>query len=147
MLLATIPALPEDAGTALREALDKAAALGDPNDQAWAMRHAFDAVGEMGGGPALTTREVRLYLSLAIRLGAPAYNAGDHRGIRFAHRKAEAGCTDRVASAAEASAACHSRAASASGRRFESRGTRTGRSGGGERNRAEPQRWNHGAGW
>jgi len=80
MLLATILTGPDNAKTKLREALDRCVALDDPNEQAWAMRHAFDAIGEMGTGPDLNTREVQLYLTLAIRLGAPAYNAGDHRG-------------------------------------------------------------------
>lgn len=80
MILATIPALPEEARTRLQQALDQCRSLDDPNEQAWAMRHAFDAVGELGDKPSLTTREVQLYLSLAIRLGAPAFNAGDHRG-------------------------------------------------------------------
>jgi hypothetical protein len=80
MILATIPKGPDEARAKLQAALDACAKLDDPNEQAWAMRHAFDAVGEMGDSPALTTREVQLYLSLAIRLGAPAYNAGDHRG-------------------------------------------------------------------
>lgn len=79
MILATIPAGPEEARKKLQEALDRAAKIDDPNEQAWVMRHAFDAIGEMGG-PSLSTREVQLYLSLAIRLGAPAYNTGDHRG-------------------------------------------------------------------
>lgn len=79
MALAAVPAAPAEARARLTEALERAAALDDPNEQAWAMRNAFDAVGEMGG-PALSNREVQLYLSLAIRLGAPAYNAGDHRG-------------------------------------------------------------------
>jgi hypothetical protein len=79
MALAAVPAAPPEARAKLTEALERAAALDDPNEQAWAMRNAFDAVGEMGG-PALSNREVQLYLSLAIRLGAPAYNAGDHRG-------------------------------------------------------------------
>lgn len=79
MILATITEPPE-ARAKLREALDKCAELADPNERAWVMRHAFDAIGEMGSGPGLTVREAQLYLSLAIRLGAPAYNAGDHRG-------------------------------------------------------------------
>ncbi|VTU02838.1 HtrA protease/chaperone protein OS=Myxococcus stipitatus (strain DSM 14675 / JCM 12634 / Mx s8) GN=MYSTI_02778 PE=4 SV=1 [Gemmataceae bacterium] len=79
MALAAVPAAPPEARAKLTGALERAAALDDPNEQAWAMRNAFDAVGEMGG-PALSNREVQLYLSLAIRLGAPAYNAGDHRG-------------------------------------------------------------------
>ena len=80
MILATIPKGPDEARAKLQAALDACGKLDDPNEQAWAMRHAFDAIGEMGDGPTLTTREVQLYLSLAIRLGAPAYNAGDHRG-------------------------------------------------------------------
>jgi hypothetical protein len=79
MLLATIPSAPEEARKKLQEALEAAKKLDDPNEQAWVMRHAFDAIGEMGG-PSLSSREVQLYLSLAIRLGAPAFNAGDHRG-------------------------------------------------------------------
>jgi hypothetical protein len=80
MVLATVSKVPDEAKGKLRAALDRCDTLDEPNEQAWAMRHAFDAVGEMGGGPALTSREVQLFLSLAIRLGAPAYNAGDHRG-------------------------------------------------------------------
>ncbi|MBA4189864.1 MAG: hypothetical protein C0467_17920 [Planctomycetaceae bacterium] len=79
MILATITNGPDEARTKLRESLDSAEKLTDPNEQAWVMRNGFDAIGEMGG-PALSSREVQLYLSLAIRLGAPAYNAGDHRG-------------------------------------------------------------------
>jgi hypothetical protein len=80
MVLATIPKGPDEARTKLQAALDACNKLEDPNEQAWAMRHAFDAIGEMGDGPPLSIREVQLYLSLAIRLGAPAFNAGDHRG-------------------------------------------------------------------
>jgi hypothetical protein len=80
MLLATIPKGPEEARVKLRAALDACLKLEDANEQAWAMRHAFDAIGEMGDGPTLSPRDVQLYLSIAIRLGAPAYNAGDHRG-------------------------------------------------------------------
>src|SRR5206468_3857154 len=80
MVLATIATGPVEARKQLQEALDKCKELDDSNEQAWTMRNAFDAVGEMGGGPSLSSREVQLYLSLAIRLGAPAYNAGDHRG-------------------------------------------------------------------
>jgi len=79
MILATIASGPEEARTKLREALERVEKLDDPNEQAWVMRNAFDAIGEMGG-PSLSSREVQLYLSLAIRLGAPAFNAGDHRG-------------------------------------------------------------------
>jgi len=79
MILAAIPSGPEEARAKLQEALTTAEKLDGPNEQAWVMRNAFDAIGEMGG-PVLSSREVQLYLSLAIRLGAPAYNAGDHRG-------------------------------------------------------------------
>jgi hypothetical protein len=79
MLVATISG-PDAAINKLREALNACEKLNDPNQQAWTMRHAFDAVSEMGNGPVLSPREVQLYLSLAIRIGAPAYNAGDHRG-------------------------------------------------------------------
>jgi hypothetical protein len=79
MLLNSV-AGPAAAMTRLRDALGSCAAMDDANEQAWGMRHAFDAIGEMGGGPALSAHEVQLYLSLAIRIGAPAYNAGDHRG-------------------------------------------------------------------
>ncbi len=79
MIVATVGG-PVEAIAKLREALEACAALEDPNEQAWMLRHAFDAIGEMGETTSLTPREVQLYLSLAIRLGAPAYNAGDHRG-------------------------------------------------------------------
>jgi hypothetical protein len=79
MLLAVIAG--EDAAkNKLREALNACAKLDDPNQQAWTMRHAFDAIGEMGEGPTLSPQEVQLHLSFAIRIGVPAYNAGDHRG-------------------------------------------------------------------
>jgi hypothetical protein len=79
MLLASFNG-PDAAKGKLRDALKAAEKSDDPNEQAWIMRHAFDAIGEMGSGPSLSSNEVQLYLSLAIRLGAPAYNAGDHRG-------------------------------------------------------------------
>jgi hypothetical protein len=70
-----------DAATAkLREALNACEESDEANERAWTMRHAFDAIGEMGNAPNLTPQEVQLYLSLAIRIGAPAYNVGDHRG-------------------------------------------------------------------
>lgn len=80
MVLA-VPDLPDEAAGKLREALDKCDELDDPDAQAWALRHAFDAVGEMGpGGAAFAPREVRAYLSMAIGVGTPAFNAGDRRG-------------------------------------------------------------------
>ncbi len=80
MILASITGA-DDAKAKLKEALDACDKLEDANEQAWALRHAFDAVGEMGpGGANLTPREVRLYLSLAVQIGAPAFNTGDRRG-------------------------------------------------------------------
>ncbi|MBX9581223.1 MAG: hypothetical protein K2X87_13020 [Gemmataceae bacterium] len=76
-----IPELPEEAAAKLRDGLEKSDALDDPEAQAWAMRHAFDAVGEMGpGGAGLAPREVKAYLAMAVGVGAPAFNLGDHRG-------------------------------------------------------------------
>jgi hypothetical protein len=76
-----IPDLPEEAAARLRDGLEKADAADDPEAQAWALRHAFDAVGEMGpGGAGLAPREVKAYLAMAVGVGAPAFNLGDHRG-------------------------------------------------------------------
>ena len=76
-----IPELPEEAAAKLRDALEKCDGLDDPEAQAWAMRHAFDAVGEMGpGGAGIAPREVKAYLAMAVGVGAPAFNLGDHRG-------------------------------------------------------------------
>ncbi|MBX9626847.1 MAG: hypothetical protein K2X82_23810 [Gemmataceae bacterium] len=80
-LVLGLPDLPEDAAAKLRDALDKSDGLDDPEAQAWALRHAFDAVGEMGpGGAGLAPREVKAYLAMAVGVGAPAFNLGDHRG-------------------------------------------------------------------
>ncbi len=80
-ILAAVRDLPEAAAGLLRDGLAKAAELDDPDAQAWAMRHAFDAVGDLDGdggkGPA---RPLRVLLSMAIAIGAPAFNLGDHRG-------------------------------------------------------------------
>jgi hypothetical protein len=72
----------EEARQRLRAALARCRGLDDSNRQAWAMRHAFDEIGQMGdaAGPAVGPREARLYVSMAIQIGAPAYNLGDHRG-------------------------------------------------------------------
>jgi hypothetical protein len=80
-ILATVRDLPEAATGKLREGLDQAATLDDPDAQAWAMRHAFDAIGDMGGtGESVPPQQLRVLLTVAIALGAPAFNAGDHRG-------------------------------------------------------------------
>jgi hypothetical protein len=81
MILATLTG-PEAARTRLRAALDECATLDDPDQQAWAMRHGFDAVlGSAGVGAApLAPGEVRQLLAMAIQIGAPAFNLGDSRG-------------------------------------------------------------------
>ena len=81
MILATLSG-PEIAQTRLRAALDECATLEDPDQQAWAMRHGFDAVLGMGGGvgPALVPGEVRQLLALALQIGVPALDLGDSRG-------------------------------------------------------------------
>jgi hypothetical protein len=78
-ILATLRTLPDAAAVLLREGLSKAASLDDPDAQAWAMRHAFDAVGDLSDG-AGTSRPVRALVSMATALGEPAFNLGDHRG-------------------------------------------------------------------
>lgn len=81
MVLATVENLGDEPAARLRDALAKCDALDDPDEQAWAMRHAFDAVGDMGGaGDGVAPREVRALLAVAVSLGAPAFNLGDHRG-------------------------------------------------------------------
>lgn len=81
MILATLDGT-ETAQTRLRQALDECTTLDDPNQQAWTMRHGFDAVLGMTGanGPALSPSEVRQLLARAISIGAPAFNLGDSRG-------------------------------------------------------------------
>lgn len=81
MVLATLLGLEAEATAKLRDALNQCAKLDDPDKQAWAMRHAFDAVGEMGEGAAgVALGEVKAILSRAVSIGAPAFNLGDHRG-------------------------------------------------------------------
>lgn len=80
-ILATVRELPEPAAGRLREGLEQSAKMDDPDAQAWAMRHAFDAVGDMDGtGASGPPQQLRVVLTMAIALGAPAFNAGDHRG-------------------------------------------------------------------
>jgi hypothetical protein len=81
MILATLPGLPAEPAAKLRDALDQCNRLEDPDEQAWAMRHAFDAIGDMGAGAeGVTPREIKAVLSMAVSIGAPAFNLGDHRG-------------------------------------------------------------------
>ena len=80
-VLATVRELPDAAAGRLREALTEAAGLDDPDAQAWAMRHGFDAVGDLSGtGAGVPPQQLRMLLSMAIAIGAPAFNGGDHRG-------------------------------------------------------------------
>lgn len=68
----------------LRAALDEASKLTDEARQAAALKRGFDAVRASPrpapGCPGVTRREMRLLLSMAMQIGAPAYNLGDHRG-------------------------------------------------------------------
>jgi hypothetical protein len=81
MILKTLTGA-DDARARLRQALEECKALSDPDKQAWAMRHGFDAVLAMGAasGPGLAPGEVRQLLAMAIQIGAPAFNLGDTRG-------------------------------------------------------------------
>jgi hypothetical protein len=70
------PGRPDAVGRVLGTALQ----LGDSDDQARAMRRAFDQVGQMTPTePAIGLDEVRVFPAMAIRIGAPASNAGDHQ--------------------------------------------------------------------
>ncbi len=66
----------------LLDAIAECVELDDPDKQAWAMRHGFDAVLEMAApsGSPLEADEDRLLLTMAIRIGASAFNLGDTRG-------------------------------------------------------------------
>jgi hypothetical protein len=63
---------------ALKECLE----LDDPNAQAWAMRHGFDAVlaGVFDLPVTGVAQAARDYIISAIQIGAPAYDSGDHQG-------------------------------------------------------------------
>lgn len=81
MILATLTGA-DAARVPLRHALDECAKLADSDKQAWAMRHGFDAVLGMGeaSAPTLAPGAVRQMLTLAIQIGAPAFDLGDCRG-------------------------------------------------------------------
>jgi hypothetical protein len=68
----------EEARERLREALRGCAVSNNVDEQAWTMRHAFDAV--LAPTPTAGTEEMRALLVQAIQIGAPAYNSGDQRG-------------------------------------------------------------------
>lgn len=83
LILGTLDDLPDAAADRLAAALEQAVDLEDVNRRAWAMRHGFDAVLGLGGpdpAPVAPADVVPIFLKLAIQIGAPAYNAGDHRG-------------------------------------------------------------------
>ena len=106
---------PEAALARLQGALDEAAAVRSEPRKATVMRRAFDeilAANCTRRGPAVTRREMRLMISMAMQLGAPAYNLGDHRGCyetyaccarllsRTAPEAAAAGLRDALTAAA-----------------------------------------------
>jgi hypothetical protein len=67
----------------LKKAFDLAGAVPDESRKAWLMREAFDAILAMDPKPnraKISHQEVRLLISMAIQIGAPAYNLGDRRG-------------------------------------------------------------------
>ena len=67
----------------LQGALDEASAARAEPRKAAVMRRAFDEILAqtcIRRGPAVTRREMRLMLSMAMQIGTPAYNMGDHRG-------------------------------------------------------------------
>lgn len=70
------------ARTRLRAALDECDKLDDPDKQAWALRHGFDAVLDLSGaaGPPLAATAIHVLLTAAVTVGAPAFNLGDARG-------------------------------------------------------------------
>jgi hypothetical protein len=64
----------------LQQALEECAGSSDADARAWTLRHAFDDIGKMRSKRPMSPDEMRLYLALAIRIGAPAYNTGDQLG-------------------------------------------------------------------
>jgi len=67
----------------LGKALNAAASAGNETRQAWLLREAFDEVLLLNPRPRhadISRREMRLLISMAVQLGAPAYNLGDRRG-------------------------------------------------------------------
>ena len=66
----------------LQAALDEAGETRSEPKKATVMRRAFDEILAQAArrGPAITRREMRVMLSMAMQIGAPAFNLGDHRG-------------------------------------------------------------------
>ncbi len=79
VILATLAVLPDPAADRLRAALAECLEMDDPDSQAWAMRYGFDDVLQMSTVNSAVPHEVRDLLSVAISIGAPVFNAGDHR--------------------------------------------------------------------
>jgi hypothetical protein len=67
----------------LRLALLEIGRISDERQQAWVLRDAFDDVLRMRTPTQVRDtpmQERKLFISMAIQIGAPAYNMGDHRG-------------------------------------------------------------------
>ena len=82
-LLLAAAATPVVARERLELALADAAKVPDERKKAWVLRDGFDAVLAMAPSratPKVTPRDIRILISMAVQIGAPAYNLGDHRG-------------------------------------------------------------------
>ena len=82
-LLAGDPRTPDPARKRLDRAMADAAPFTDERKKAWVLRDGFDDVLALSGGravPRISRRDVRVLISMAVQIGAPAYNLGDHRG-------------------------------------------------------------------
>ena len=67
----------------LERGLAESAAVADERKKAWVLRDALDDVLTLSAGrakPRISVRDVRVLISMAVQIGAPAYNLGDHRG-------------------------------------------------------------------
>jgi hypothetical protein len=82
-LLAGGPGTPDAARRRLDRGLAAADSTADEPKKAWVLRNAFDDVLALAAGrpaPRVGKRDVRVLISMAVQIGAPAYNLGDHRG-------------------------------------------------------------------
>ncbi len=82
-LVLAAAATPTPARERLERALAEAAAVSDEHKKAWVLRDGLDAVLALTTGrsaPRVTPRDIRILISMAVQIGAPAYNLGDHRG-------------------------------------------------------------------
>ncbi len=83
MILTSVEELSKSVEIRLQLALKQAAELTEANRQAWAMRNGFDDVLGMvpkNAEPIAPPEVVPIFLKLAIQIGAPVFNSGDHRG-------------------------------------------------------------------